>query len=331
MGGVLLIIVMFVLGLLLVVKGGDFFVDAASEIARMCRIPTFIIGATIVSVATTLPEMIVSVIAAAESRQMAADPIAAMGKVDMAVGNAVGSVTANTALIMAVAMVAMHIEAKRKKFIVQFILLIAASVILILGSLTGSLSITASIVLALVFVLFMVQNIREARQDAVSHAEEQAQIDKKALARNIFLFIIGAAGIVIGSQLMVDNGSAIATMLHVPDRVIAVTLIAVGTSLPELVTTITAIVKKKSDLSIGNIVGANIIDLSLILPICSLVSGQRLPVSSQALMIDLPACLVVTLIAIVPMIVRQKASRVQGIVLLIAYVGYLVLTVGLMH
>ena len=145
------------------------------------------------------------------------------------------------------------------------------------------------------------------------------------MIKNLIFFVVGAAAIVIGSQLMVDNGGELALRLGVPERVVAVTLIAVGTSLPELVTTITAIVKKESALSVGNIIGANIIDLSLILPICSLVSGEALPVSAQSIAVDLPACLLVTLLAIVPLILREKAAKWQGALLLAAYVVYLVL------
>jgi len=312
---ILLTCLLFALGILLVVKGGDWFVDAASWIAKALNIPTFIIGATIVSLATTMPEMIVSVIASAE------------GKTDMAIGNAVGSVTANTALIMAVAMVAMSIVCSRKKYLPQICLLIAASGMIWVSSLSGSLSIVGSIILALIFVVFMTLNVLSARAETASLEEKPEKPSKKELWKHIGLFLVGAAAIVGGSRLMVNSGSDIAAWLHIPERIVAVTLIAIATSLPELVTTITAIIKKESALSIGNIIGANIIDLSLILPICSLVSGQRLPVTGQLLSIDLPACFIVTLIAMIPLIFRQKASKLQGIVLLAAYAAYLVLTI----
>ena len=330
---VFITILLFIVGLGLVVKGGDIFVDAASFIAKAMKIPSFIIGATIVSLATTLPEMIVSVIAAAE------------GNTEMAVGNAVGSVTANTALILGVAMVSMHIVCERKRFVVPISLLIAASGGIWLFCLGGRLSVWGSVVLALIFVGFMVYNVVSAKKSsntvpseelskvaeehekALETPEENEGKTTKTIVKNVILFIVGAAGIVGGSQLMVTYGSKIAIMLGVEERVIAVTLIAVGTSLPELVTTITAIIKKESALSIGNIIGANIIDLSLILPICSLVSGQQLPVSAQSLAIDLPACFIATVLAMVPLLVRQKTSRILGIICLAGYVGYVILTV----
>lgn len=306
-----LCILLFVVGIVLVIKGGDVFVDAASWIAKALNIPTFIIGATIVSLATTMPEMIVSAFAAAE------------GKTDMAIGNAVGSVIANIGLIMAIAMVAMNIVCSRKKYLIPMVLLMAASGILYVSSLSGSLSVLGSVVLGLIFIGFMSYNVFSAKSDAKESVEKKEPIDKKKLGINIVLFLVGAAAIVVGSRLMVDNGSKIAEILGVPERIVAVTLIAVGTSLPELVTTITAIVKKESALSIGNIIGANIIDLSLILPICSIVSGQRLPVAHQSIVMDLPVCFGLSVIAVLPIIFREKAAKLQGVLLLVCYAAYL--------
>ncbi len=305
---------LFAAGIALVVKGGDVFVDAASYIAKAFHIPPFVIGATIVSIATTLPEMIVSLIAAAA------------GKTDMAIGNAVGSVTANTALIMAIAMIAMPIVCERKRYLKQISLLIASALVLFLSCRTGELNPIGSLILTVIFILFIVQNLFSAKTD--SHNQSgQAAVDKKKLFINIVLFIIGAAAIVLGSQLMVDHGSKIAVWLGVPERIIAITLIAVGTSLPELVTTISAIVKKEAALSVGNIIGANIIDLSLILPLCAVVSGETLPVAAGSIAVDLPVCLGVTLIATVPLIFRQKASKLQGVLLLAFYALYMIMTV----
>ena len=305
---------LFALSIVLVVKGGDVFVNASSWIAKALNIPTFIIGATIVSLATTMPEMIVSLIAASE------------GKTDMAIGNAVGSVTANTALIMAVAMISMYIACSRKKYLRQILLLIATASMLVISCQNGELSVIGSIVLAVIFILFMIQNVISAKSED-NESASYVSVNKKKLIKNICLFIIGAAAIVVGSRLMVNSGSDIAAWLHVPERIVAVTLVAIGTSLPELVTTITAIAKKESGLSIGNIIGANIIDLSLILPLCAVVSGERLPVSQTIASIDLPVCLGVTLIATVPLIFRQKASKLQGLLLLLCYIAYLVVVI----
>ncbi len=311
----ILVYVLFFAGIALVVKGGDVFVDAASWIARAMNIPTFIIGATIVSVATTMPEMLVSAIAAGQ------------GKTDMAIGNAVGSVTANIGLILAVAMIAMHIAFPRKRFLPQSVLMIVTAAVLYVGSLAGALSPWASTVLAVIFVGFMAYNVFTAKKDMKGGDEQREKPEKKEYIKNIVLFVVGAAAIVLGSQLMVNNGSEIAARLGVPDRIIAVTLIAVGTSLPELVTTITSIVKKESGLSVGNIIGANIIDMSLVLPICSLVSGRPIPVSASALQMDLPVCLGISCLALVPMMIRQKGSRLLGVLVLASYLAYVIVVI----
>lgn len=306
-------LLLFVIGLVLIVKGGDLFVDAASWIAEVSGIPKFIVGATIVSLATTMPEMIVSVMAAVE------------GKVDMAVGNAVGSVTANTALIFAIAVLFMTVELTRRQYLTKSVILIASSAVVLLASLTGQFQFWGTIVLFLLFFAFIFENVKQAKLEM--HDAEKPEFSGKELAKNIAMFVFGAAGIVVGSRLLVDSGSAIAAYLGVPESIIAVTLVAVGTSLPELVTTITSIIKKQSSLSAGNIIGANIIDLCLILPLCDLVSAEKLPISHQSIVLDMPACLLVVVTCVLPMLLRQKSSKVQGAVLLVLYIGYLIVLI----
>ena len=306
-------LLLFVIGLVLIVKGGDLFVDAASWIAEVSGIPKFIVGATIVSLATTLPEMIVSVMAAVE------------GKVDMAVGNAVGSVTANTALIFAIAVLFMTMELTRRQYLTKSVILIASSAVVLLASLTGQFQFWGTIVLFLLFFAFIFENVKQAKLEM--HDAEKPEFSGKELTKNLVMFVLGAAGIVVGSRLLVDSGSAIAAYLGVPESIIAVTLVAVGTSLPELVTTITSIIKKQSSLSAGNIIGANIIDLCLILPLCDLVSAEKLPISHQSIVLDMPVCLLVVVTCVLPMLLRQKSSKVQGAVLLVLYIGYLIVLI----
>ena len=304
-------LLLFAIGIVLIVKGGDFFVDSASYIAEISGIPKFIVGATIVSLATTMPEMIVSVMAAAQ------------GKYSMAVGNAVGSVTANTGIILSVGIIFMTIAVSRKKYLTKGLLLIAAVTAVWLGCLSGKLSIIASIILLAIFAAFVVENVRSAKSDMSEGGEERPKLVKKELAIKLVLFVVGAVMLVIGSDLLVDHGSNIATFLHVPEGIIAVTMVAIGTSLPELVTTVTAIIKKQSSLSAGNIIGANIIDLTLILPISSLVSRGQLTIDSQGLTYDMPACLILTLIAMAPTLITEKFHKWQGALMLAAYAVYL--------
>ncbi|MGN1409256.1 MAG: calcium/sodium antiporter [Eubacteriales bacterium] len=306
-------VLLFAVGIVLVVKGGDWFVDSASWIARAANIPPFIIGATIVSIATTLPEMIVSIMASID------------GKNDMAVGNAVGSVTANIGLILALAFIFLQIVTPRKKYLKQCLILIATAGILWLGSLGGTVKVWATIALFVLFALFTATVIIDTKHDPVT--EDKPECNRREIIKNILFFVIGAAAIVIGSNLLINGGSEIAVKLGVPERVIAITMVAIGTSLPELVTTITAIRKKEAHLSAGNIIGANIIDLALILPICSVVSGSSFAVSAESLKIDFPVCFVLILIAIVPMLIKERTYKIQGWIMLLAYTAYLVFTI----
>ncbi len=306
-----LALILFVAGILLVVKGGDWFVDAAGRIAQVLGVPSFVIGATIVSLATTMPEMLVSVLSAVQ------------GKTDMAVGNAVGSVTANTALILGLAMVFMPVTLPRRDYLGRCMLLISASAVLLAGCGNGYLTVWADVALISLLLAFMEQNLRTASQERENTSGPRAEGN---MGRSGGLFFVGAAAIIGGSQLLVRSGAAIAAALGTPERVIAVTMMAVGTSLPELATTVTAIRRREAGLSVGNIIGANLIDLSLILPVCSAVSGRRLPVAAACMRVDLPACLLVTMLAFVPLLLRQRSSRIQGALLLAAYGAYLVVT-----
>ncbi len=304
-------LLLFILGVILVVKGGDLFVDAAGWIARAFGIPPFIIGATIVSLATTMPEMLVSVMAAVD------------GMVDIAIGNAVGSVTANTALILALGILFMPTAVSRQDYLLPCSILIASAATLWLSTLRGSLNLWGSLTLLILCTLFMAGNLQSAKRTAPGKEGIPPTAHKKQLVKKGLVFFLGASAIVVGSELLVDSGSAIAAALGVPERIIAVTLIAVGTSLPELVTTLAAIAKKESGLSVGNIIGANIIDLTLILPMCNLVSGKQLPISAMVQQLDLPMCFGVILLAMLPMLLRQRTYRLQGLAMLGAYIIYL--------
>ena len=311
------IIALFLLGIVFIVKGGDLFVDAAAWMAEVSGIPKLIIGATIVSLATTLPEMLVSVMAAAQ------------GKVDMAIGNAVGSVTANLGLIMAISLICMPGVIRRRDYLAKAVLMLAASALVVVSGLMGQVGLAISLVLIAVFAAFLWENVSSAVHALRAEGGGRAgkiSVEKKVLVMNLLKFAVGTVGIVWGADLLVDNGSELARLAGISERVIGVTVIAVGTSLPELITTLTAIIKKQSSLSVGNILGANIIDLTLILPLSSLVPGKPLPIAAGSSALDLPACLLVGTIALVPTMVTGKFHRWQGILLLAVYGGYVFLT-----
>ena len=321
-----LVYVFFIIGVVLIVKGGDWFVDGAVWVAEVTRIPKFIIGATVISIATTLPEIIVSTIAAIEGHGIlvsgAANCIAAsQDKVGMAIGNGIGSVICNTAMILAISVTFMPIAVKRKDFAPKAALLIAAVTTLFLFSLGGSLSLIGAFVLLLIFGLYIFENIRSAKGESAAASDERPEINKKSVTCNILRVVGGAAGIVAGSQLLVNSASKIAASWGVSEAIIGVTIVAVGTSLPELVTAVTAIVKRQSSMSVGNV-----IDTTLILAVCSFVYGGSLPVSAQNIYLDFPAAILVSLIALVPTVIRGKFSRWQGVLMLAIYVAYLVIT-----
>lgn len=314
---ILITVLLFMLGIVLLVKGGDYFVDAASWIAEVSGIPKLIIGATIVSIATTLPEMLVSVIAATQ------------GKVDMSIGNAIGSVTANIGLILAIALIFMPGAINRKEYSLKSALMLLAAAITVACGFSGEVNGLFSAALLIIFAIFFGESIIVAKRKMAENSikEDESELtEKKTVIINIIKFIVGAVGIVWGSDLLVDNGSELARLLGVSERIIGVTLVAIGTSLPELVTTITAISKKQAALSVGNILGANILDLTLIMPLSSIISGKSLPVSNVGATVDLPACLLVGLIAVIPTMAKSKFSRWQGFVLLAVYIAYVFVT-----
>ena len=315
-GSLFMVLLLFAAGLLCIIKGGDLFVDAASWIAEASGIPKFIIGATVVSFATTMPEMLVSVFAALQ------------GNADIAVGNAVGSVTANVGLIMCVALICMECAMTRRQFGVKACLLLAAILALFGFTRDGQLSVLESVLILVIFVGFLVESLIAARQEQGSELpaqEERPRIDKKTVLLNIGKFLLGAAGIVLGAQLLIDNGSALARMLGVPDAVIAATMIAIGTSLPELVTTLTAIKKKQASLSVGNIIGANIMDLTLIMPLCAVIQGKSMTVERQGMLLDIPACLIICAAALIPALVQGKFKRWIGYLIGGLYIVYLII------
>ena len=314
-GGALLAVaaVIFAVGLVLIIKGGDWFVDSASWFAEATGIPKFVVGATVVSFATTLPELLVSVRAALN------------GSAQLAIGNAVGSVTANTTLIMGVSLVAMAGVVSRKSFSFKGGLFMASVIGLTLLSLGGSLPSWSVFILWAIFLAFMISNLIEGKKAAES--DDIDSYEKKEIPSKVLFFVIGTAAIVFGAEFLVSSGKTIASGIGISETIIGFTVIALGTSLPELVTTLTAIRKKESSLSVGNIIGANIIDATLILPLCAVLDGKALPVERINLVLDFPICITACAIVVVPTIIQGKFKKWQGVALLTVYVIYMTLLI----
>lgn len=340
-------VLLFLFGLLLLIKGGDWFVDGASDVAKRLRVPEILVGATVVSIGTTLPEVMVSTTSAIE------------GNAAFAYGNAIGSVICNAALISAVTLAVRPGKVDRKSlFIPTAFFFTAAAVYLLVSYLGGQFTRPLGIGLLSGFVLYMtvtvVRAFRHPDTDEPSciDGETDAETEKKQIIvykitkpvadflenhpwfKSILCLVIGAAAIAWGADLLVEHGQTIAQALGLPASVMGLLFVALGTSLPELVTAITSLVKGHSSLSLGNIVGANLFNLVLVCGASVTISPFWLPTDkllfggSAALLLELPMMVGVMLILTLPPLIKGKVYRWQGISLLALYVAFLTLEMG---
>ena len=309
-------VLLFIVGLLCLIKGGDWFVDGATGIARRFHVPELLIGATVVSIGTTLPEVMVSTTSALT------------GHGEIAYGNAIGSVICNSALIAAIPIVAKpgKVDPKSLRTPVLFFF-VAAAFYAGVAYTTGSFTRLVGIILLAMFVAYIVCNVM-AMKNASAPEEEEEPEENASFAKELGLLAVGAVLIAVGADLLVDNGTLIAQALGVPESVIALTFVALGTSLPELVTAITSLIKGHSDLSVGNVVGANVFNLVLVSGVSVTLAPFTIPQSStlfgvnSSLVLDLPVMLAVMLIMTVPALVKGKMNRAQGIILLAIYAAF---------
>ena len=377
-------ILLFIAGLVMLIKGGDWFVDGASGVARRFHLPELLIGATVVSIGTTLPEVMVS----------AQGAMAGSG--DMAYGNAIGSIICNTSLIAAITVAIKPGKAERKSLVLPVSFFFGAAVFYsAVAYFLGEFKLWVGIVLLCGFVVYMVLTLLQMKKtpsveveadSAEVHEEEPEEVKAFSLKtfiievvvalgggalmiykggifkwlgiammvvftvyavislvrhlshkaplgmmNELFFMVVGALIIAGGANLLVDSGTEIATELKVPETVIALTFVALGTSLPELVTAITSLIKGHGALSLGNVIGANLFNLVLVSGVSTVISPFPVPSGSQlfgipaSLVLDIPVMLGVMLLLTVPTLIRGKLSRVQGIVLLCIYAAFCVL------
>ena len=308
-------VLLFIVGLLFLIKGGDWFVDGASSLARRFHLPELLIGATVVSIGTTLPEVMVSTMSALS------------GHGEIAYGNAIGSVICNAALIAAITIAVRpgRVDPKTLKTPVAFFFA-AAAIYCIAAYVFGRFTRVMGIIMLAVFVAYMAANVLQMKNTPAG--EQEASEEEMPLAKTLILLVLGAVLIAAGANLLVDNGTLIAQALGVPESVIALTFVALGTSLPELVTAITSLVKGHSDLSLGNVVGANVFNLVLVSGMSITLAPFTIPQSAtlfginSSLVLDLPVMLAVMLILTVPALVKGKLNRAQGILLLAIYAAF---------
>ena len=305
-------VLLFIVGLLFLIKGGDWFVDGASALARRFHLPELLIGATVVSIGTTLPEVMVSTMSALS------------GHGEIAYGNAIGSVICNAALIAAITIAVRpgKVDPKTLKMPVLFFFA-AAAIYCVAAYGFGKFTRPMGFIMLVMFVAYIAANIHQMKNaPAEEHEEEE---ETMPLPRMLMLLVLGAVLIAMGANLLVDNGTLIAQALGVPESVIALTFVALGTSLPELVTAITSLIKGHSDLSLGNVVGANVFNLVLVSGVSVALAPFTVPQSAtifgmnSSLVLEIPVMIAVMVLLTAPALVKGKLSRVQGVALLVIY------------
>lgn len=301
-------VLLFLLGLILMVKGGDSFVEGAEWMARVTGIPPFVVAATVVSLGTTMPELLVSTLAAAQ------------GSGGMALGNAVGSVSCNTGLIMGLSLLFLPGKVDLRALREKGTLLLFALLAMLAFGIDRRLVLWEGGLLLMLLVLFVKNDMDSARRGLFPQEEGMAERTPHAAVVYIGKFLLGAVGLAAGARLLVDNGCILARLLGVPEAVVALTLVALGTSLPELVTTVTALVRGQSALSVGNIIGANFLDLTLVPAASAAAGGGMLPMEHP---LDLLMALLLLVLALLPALGKGRFHRWQGAVLLGLYGGYL--------
>ncbi len=310
-------VLLFIVGLLCLIKGGDWFVDGATGIARRFHVPELLIGATVVSIGTTLPEVMVSTTSALT------------GHGEIAYGNAIGSVICNAALIAAITIAVRpgKVDPKSLRTPVAFFF-VAAAFYAGVAYTTGSFTRPVGLILLAMFVAYIVCNVLAMKNTPAPEEEEEEQAEEGSFAKELGLLAIGAVLIAVGADLLVDNGTLIAQALGVPESVIALTFVALGTSLPELVTAITSLAKGHGALSLGNVIGANVFNLVLVSGVSVTLAPFSIPQNSTiagmnaSLVMDIPVMFAVMLLLTLPALIKGKLSRPQGIALLCIYAAF---------
>ena len=316
-------VILFLIGFGLLIKGGDWFVDGSVGIARRFHLPELLIGATVVSIGTTLPEVMVSSQAALQ------------GNAGISYGNAIGSIICNTSLIAAITIAVSPGKVQPKSFALPTAFFFAAALsYAAIAWTTGRFQRWLGLLYLAVFVVYMIVSTMQMKKNstvAESGGDEPAEGKERTLAQELLFLVIGAAAIALGARFLVDNGTKIASALGVPDSVIGLTMIALGTSLPELITAITSLVKGHSSLSLGNIIGANLFNIILVSGMAITISPFAVPSEktilggiNSSLVIDLPVMLGVMAIMCLPALKKGELKRWQGITLLCIYAAFTV-------
>ena len=316
-------LILFAIGLVLLIKGGDWFVDGATGIAKRFNLPDIVVGATVVSIGTTLPEVMVSTTGALQ------------GSGAMAYGNAIGSIICNTALIAAISITCNPGPVNVKSMKTPAIFFFGAAALYCVAAYgLGTFPQWMGFVMLAIFAVYMVLTVRNglSNPDSVETEEEEEGGKPKKLWQELLLLVVGAAVIAVGADLLVEHGQIIAIELGVPETVVALLFVALGTSLPELVTTITSLRKGRASLGVGNVIGANVFNLVLVSGVAVSLAPFDVPVENTlldtglnlSLVFDIPVMLGVMSLMIFPALLHKKLSRWQGVALLCIYAAFVV-------
>lgn len=299
-----------VIGFVMLVKGADWFVEGASKVAEKFGIPQLVIGLTIVAIGTSLPEAAVSTSAALK------------GSAEITIGNVVGSNIMNILLILGITSVISPLAVQKSTIKYELPMVIGATVLLAaLGLFDGTIGRIDGVILLAGMVLYLLYLLRMARKgQAVAEEQEKEQADKSdGMFKLILLILIGGVMIVWGSDITVDAATELARIFGMSECLIGLTIVAFGTSLPELVTSATAAIKGKADIAVGNIVGSNLFNILFVVGIAATIT----PVIYQsAFLVDTIVCVATAVLLWVCVLRKQKLERHGGAILLACYVGY---------
>ena len=314
-----LCILFITIGLLLIIKGADWFVDSAVWIATKLKVSPAIIGATIVSVGTTLPEIMVSCISALEGR-LSNDIVALEQYSSMAVGNSIGSILCNMGIILALSFIIKPSKLPDESYEPKSMMLLGILGLLAFFIWNGDkreISTIEAIILLILFTIFIAINVIDGLKNKVK--TEEAEFKYKPITY-ILLFFIGAAIIALGANLLVNNAEKLAVdIMKINPQVVSITILAIGTSLPELITTLTSAKKGSVTLGIGNVIGANIINATLILGSITFITGSTLPIDAITSKLIIFSVILICAVAFIPSVFRNKSTRWQGIVMISVY------------
>lgn len=316
---IVLSIILIIIGFILLIKGADFLVEASSNIAKKFHIPEIVIGLTIVSIGTSMPELIISLNSSISNRS------------DISIGNVIGSNICNLLLILGFSATIRPLKFKKETRLIEIpICLIITIIFAIFCNASNEITRPEAIVLLILFLLFIIYTIvmgingEEFDKEDDEIAEKFKEQRKIPMLKNIIYIILGIIGLKFGGDLVVENSTMLAEYFNISQKIISLTIVSLGTSLPELVTCVIAAIKGNSDILIGNILGSNIFNISLIIGISALINPIKYNIEYNFEMWVL--ILVNILLALFPAIPpKNKMSRKNGILFLVAYTVYTIM------